>query len=108
MVHRRRQGDSARAEYGAFGEAGVALGEVQPRLADVAPGLRGFGDDDPRAVRAVDRRVLLDRDGVRARRQRRAGEDAHRLARPDRAVEPGAGGGDADPAQDRRRGGDVA
>ena len=47
--------------------------------------------------------VLLNDDGVGAVGHRRAGEDAHRLARTDSALESAAGGGFADHRQGRGR-----
>ena len=62
--------------------------------------------DDHRAV-VVGFGVLLDEDGVGTGRHRRAGEDAHGLARPDGAVVAVAGGGHADDLQGGRHVGGI-
>ncbi len=61
--------------------------EIEPGGADVLARRDRRPDDH---VVAIAVGVLLDRDGVGARRDRRAGEDAHRLHRPDGARKAGA------------------
>ena len=100
MVHRRRQGYVARAQRAALRQSGVAGGEIQPCLADIPPRLRRFLHRDRIAVGVG---VLLNGDGVGAVRDRRAGENAHRFARPYDPVESGARRRNADLAQRRGR-----
>ena len=66
----------------------VALGEIEPGAADIGAELGALAHLDPVAVALG---VFLDHDRVGAVGQRRAGEDARRLARAERAAEPGAG-----------------
>ena len=60
-------------------EQRLALLEVEPRGADIAPGRRGAVDDAHDVVFGLG--VLLDHDRVGTLRHRRAGEDAHGFAR---------------------------
>ena len=87
---------SAGPDPGPGGQQHVALGEIEPGAADVAALGRRLARDDARAIGV---RHLLDQHRVGARRHRRAGEDADRLARTDRTAEPAPGGTLADERQ---------
>ena len=67
-------------------------GDVLAGLAQIGPALDAGRDDDLAAFLAA---VLLHHDRVRARRYRRAGEDADRLATVRGAAQRMAGGGTA-------------
>ena len=77
VPHRGGEREAFRVEPLAGREERIASAEIEPRGADVLV-RAGSGPDDHGAVLGLG--VLLDRDGVCARRHRRAGKDPHRLA----------------------------
>ena len=90
MAHGGGERQPRRVEPLARPQQHLALAKVEPRRADEGARLHRGRDRDRVALRL---RVLLDDDRVGAGRHRRAGEDAHRLARPE--GEAGAASGDA-------------
>ena len=84
MVGRGGEGDVARSEAAARREHRFALGEVESARAHVFAGGDAGRKHDLGALAA---RLFLHDDGVGAVRHRRAGENPHRLARRDAAVE---------------------
>jgi hypothetical protein len=94
--HRRRpdrgeDGDVLRPQHAAGAEQDSAGLDVLAALADVPPRRQGVADAQPGAAQRGDllSRLRLE-DGVRPRRQRRAGHDANGLPRPDPARERSA------------------
>ncbi len=104
MVHRRRETDIARGQTAAGLDADRADGEVEAGR----PNVGAHGDTlAHRHAVAVLIGVLLDHDGVGAARHRSAGEDPHRVARTDLAVEVRSRGHRAGAPQGRGHARDV-
>ena len=100
-VHRGEEAEVGRPQPARGGDA-VAAPEVAAGRADA--GRAGLLGRHRHAV-AARLGLLLDDDPVGAGRQRRAGEDAHRLARADAARVALAGGGGADDGKHGARAG---
>ena len=79
-------------------EQHVALAEIDAGGTDMPPRNGGFRDGD---VVAIDASVFLDDDGIGAVRDHAAGEDPHRFAGADLALERAAGRDLADHLQPR-------
>ena len=99
-VHRGGKADIPRRHQPPGRNAGFTRFEVDPGEPHVPVPDAGLEHGHP-VARSLG--IFLDDDGVGPVGQRSAGEDAHRLARPDPAVESAAGLNLPDPAQNHRR-----
>jgi len=86
-------------------EQNLALGEIQPGLADIAPGGRAFFHGDGIAV-AVG--VFLNDNGICARGQGSSGKDAHGLACREAAIEEPTGRDFTDNSEINGNGSDIS